>query len=390
MHFPIRNQFQKIALLLLPAVLFSCSGVHKVIRKGEVATDVFHVTLDADRPFGLIVLPVEIGGETYRFLFDTGAPMVISTRLNQKLGIASAGTLQVGDSQDQTNHLNTAMLDTVRIGGVNFTNIGALVADLAHAPEIKCMEIDGIIGTNLMRLAHWKLVAGKDQIEIASSAEALADTQEVFYAIPFRPNAIYKPYVEVFIDGQKIKFLIDTGSGSYISLNDKHLDEAKVLARLEGLGSTGLYGAKHSATTFAASSVQLGDFKQRGIVTFSEGDKSLVGMDFLGQFDVVFNWHTSQMLLYPREVKTPHNAIFQVLPRWQGDALIVGTYRSDNGGLPTGVNLGDTIVEVNGIDFPDAGLDGYCSYLFSDKDSLDIRFSDGRSLLLNVDSLRVD
>ena len=79
---------QKITLSIfigLVAVLSSCKSSSVLFSKGETTKEPFDKTISFTKNKGLMVVPVQIDGETYSFLFDTGAPMVISEELQAKL-----------------------------------------------------------------------------------------------------------------------------------------------------------------------------------------------------------------------------------------------------------------------------------------------------------------
>ena len=94
----------------------------------------------------MIILKVNISGEEYDFLLDTGAPNVISKELAQKYALSNIFERKFGDSQGQTSDLEMIKLDEISIGGINFLNTGAAVADLKQSKELGCLQINGFVG----------------------------------------------------------------------------------------------------------------------------------------------------------------------------------------------------------------------------------------------------
>ena len=129
-------------------LLTSCSSLKtvKLMKSGEVEQEEFNVTIPFEYRLGLIVLKVTISGETYDFLLDTGAPNVISKELAQKLELSNIFEQQVVDSQNEEANLGFLLIKKLGIGGINFLNTGAVVADLKQSKELGCLQINGFVG----------------------------------------------------------------------------------------------------------------------------------------------------------------------------------------------------------------------------------------------------
>jgi len=106
------------------------------MKNGEVEQEEFSVQIPFEYRLGLIILKVNISGEEYDFLLDTGAPNVISNELAKKLEINIVTRQKVGDSQGQKSDLELAKLDKISIGGIHFLNTGAAIADLSLSNKV--------------------------------------------------------------------------------------------------------------------------------------------------------------------------------------------------------------------------------------------------------------
>ena len=53
--------------------------------------------------------------------------------------------------------LEYVLLPKVTVGCVDFLNTGAAIADLKRSSVIACLNVDGIIGANLMQKAIWQI-----------------------------------------------------------------------------------------------------------------------------------------------------------------------------------------------------------------------------------------
>ena len=86
----------------------------------------------------MIILKVNISGEEYDFLIDAGDPNIISKELAKKLEVISMFEQKVVDGQNEESKLG--------MGGINFLNAGAAVADLKQSKELGCLQINGFVG----------------------------------------------------------------------------------------------------------------------------------------------------------------------------------------------------------------------------------------------------
>ena len=148
-------------LLILGCLFFlvaACRSSKRLFNKGQLSsTEVLDVRLPFERYDNLLILNLEIEGESFRFLFDTGAPMVVDKSLRQKFAMKKLSRKRVGDSQGGSQHLDYVQMPTFKIGSLSAKGIVAVEADLKSTPGIYCLNIDGIIGANFMRLGFWEI-----------------------------------------------------------------------------------------------------------------------------------------------------------------------------------------------------------------------------------------
>lgn len=146
------------ALLLLSflMLLTNCNTTSKIFDSGqaELKNNIETIELDyiSDMPF----VKVNIEGKTYNFLFDTGAPTVISSQIFQDLGLKKKAQGKVTDSQKNSKQQIFTLIPEMHVGAITFHDIGAIVLDF-ESPEFKCLQMDGILGANQMAklfLAH--------------------------------------------------------------------------------------------------------------------------------------------------------------------------------------------------------------------------------------------
>lgn len=374
--------FLLIALAI--GLLAACTNIKKLYREGEVSQNHFYSRIPFDSKLHLMIIPVEINGQTYQFLFDTGAPSVISNEVFQNLGKRSLGKRKAGDSQGRSQKLEFVVIDSLTIGEVKFRHTAALIADLKAAVEINCLKIDGIIGANLMKLAYWKIDPQEETIYCTSDISELTAGLKDPVSLPFRANFAFKPIISLSLDGQEVKsFLWDTGAGDYISMGTDLMKNENILAKYQGLGSTGLYGSKMDTLWVGKTDLTVGSFSQKCEATYKSGNaKRILGMGFMQQFVFILNWQDRRIDLYPQSIEQQFFSKYDAIPRWKDGQLIVGTMRLDSTDIHRHIQVGDTIVAVNGKSFLKANLEDYCDLIFEASeqltDTLKLEMSDGK------------
>ncbi|MFL3662079.1 MAG: retropepsin-like aspartic protease, partial [Polaribacter sp.] len=293
------------AMLLL---LTSCSGLKtfKLMKSGEVEQEEFKVNIPFEYNLGMIILKVNISGEEYDFLLDTGAPNVISKELAQKYGLSNIFERKFGDSQGQTSDLGMIKLDEISIGGINFLNTGAAIADLKQSKELGCLKIDGLIGSNLMRKAVWKFDYENQIITISNSVASLK-ISESSEKIPFFTYITGTPIIDITLNDVKEKnVIVDLGSNGDISLSkktfDKLVDTDPNISRTVSFGSSssGLYGvgAKDSVHHALISNISFGDVALKNtVVKFSNEALGTIGINYFKNYDLIINWFDKEIIV---------------------------------------------------------------------------------------------
>src|SRR5690606_11198030 len=202
----------RIIFLLLILFLTSCNNsLINLFKKCEYSKKKHIVEVPFTLENGLIIIPVTIEGETYRFLFDTGAPNVISTELSSKLTTKRKRSFRTSDSQGNQTILDYVSLPKIEIQGASFINMTAAVADLKKTDAIACLGIDGLIGANLMRKASWQIDNLNRVLRIAFDFEKL-HLPEGSFVIPFSTEVTGTPVLHLKIGNTDIKKIqMDTG-----------------------------------------------------------------------------------------------------------------------------------------------------------------------------------
>jgi hypothetical protein len=82
-------QCQTASFILLLSLLAGCqsSKIYKLMQEGSVEQEQFYASVPFEFRAGIPVMQVEVNGEKGWFLFDTGAPNVISKKFAARLNL---------------------------------------------------------------------------------------------------------------------------------------------------------------------------------------------------------------------------------------------------------------------------------------------------------------
>ncbi len=299
------SQFMKKRFLLfaLALYLFSCNPVRKTLEGGSIKQTSFTEKIPFTFDSGLPIIKVEINGKHYNFLFDTGAPTVISPELQQLLQLKPKAVGKTSDSQGNTNQQAFVKIPLLKIGSLQFENIGASVIDMKKVFEFKCMDFDGIIGANQMEKAIWQ-IDYRNLVITASNTISNFDIPKQAEILNFIPKAgQMTPRVAVKIGNQIASTTFDTGAATDFSLPYQiYKSEVASINGVEAIGSSssGIFGASKNATTTykKVPSLAIGNIEIKNqIVAFNEGTTAIIGNSFLKNYRLVLSWKENKIYL---------------------------------------------------------------------------------------------
>jgi len=378
--------------------------INKLMRSGEVDHDQFNITIPFELRAGVPMVQAEVNGMKGWFLFDSGAPNVISAEFAAKLKLKQKASAGVRDSGGNFKSSQTYVnLEDINIGGVHFRNTGAIVQDLRSSDIFKCLDFDGIIGANLMRQAVWKLDYAKNTISFSDDIANMKPDSS-YQAVPFSTLLSGTPVVTLELSGIPVPgLLFDTGSNKSFSLPLRSLRQLKDSLPAEttwelGATSYGVGGKGLADTIFytTVDTLQLGGHRLTQIVVAFDEHAYTIGNEFFQHYDVILDWNSRK--IYLREVTAYAN-----------DALVTHGFGVDlvEGGLQVGsiyhgsqaegqLQIGDQILQIDEFRF-DPEPDGLICELVNsreiklrDRESIDIKVKRGEETLdFNLDQLQL-
>ena len=197
----------KYFLTLYISILFltSCK-LNKLYNQTVIDQQEFSSTIQFKKlSSGHIVIPVFIKGKEYSFLLDTGTPNMVSRELAEELKLEHVYHQQYIDSQDNKLALSLSVIDEVIIGGVTFRNNATTIHNFDKSPPtIRCLNISGVVGANLMKSATWTFDFENNLITISNANEQLPEGKALsINAVSHRVMAV-SPRVHLAMKSQTV------------------------------------------------------------------------------------------------------------------------------------------------------------------------------------------
>jgi hypothetical protein len=344
------------------------------MQGGEVSAIDYKVKIPFEMRLGLIIIKVTIQGEEYDFLFDTGAPNVVSIELGETLGLKPVGKTNTRGSLGQRHKVDYANIDHLQIGGIHYTNTAAAIMDLNKAVVIECMDIDGILGANVMRNSVWQIDYQKQVMTLTSHTDSLIFSTNLD-TISFTTQATGTPKIKIQIgDIVQSGVTLDTGSGGHIDLHHGTYKSAKGrqpnMPTAFGFGnsSSGIYGIGSPDTIvyFKPDSVKIGTIQLEDQICYASVTKtsSLLGTRFLENYIVTLDWGRNQIVL--DSVKAYDNSVlesFGYKSIFNENELQVGFVFNSKGSFVNPLQLKDNIIQVDSIDFTHILKSDFCQLI---------------------------
>lgn len=372
------------AILLFGYLLFfaqSCSqSWTKAIKSGSTQNESFFEIVSTEKASGLIIIPVEINGETYRFLFDTGAILSLSDELQEKFKFKTVKWGNIVDSDNHKTKVRYVRIDSLSIGKVSFWGQTAFVTDLDKNPVIGCMNIDGIIGSNLMRHCNWAIDYQNDQIALFKDTTNLLS--QATYNIPFHTDNQYSQLLQFEFGKATLKNIkMDYGSNGSITLSDegfqvlkKHKIVDKTL-QVTGFSQSGISGkvSKKNGEIALADTLTAGNLKIPN-VEIKTGKSGLLGTEVLSRFVVSIDFDNKTVAFEPVEGSETDYSTFGFGVGYSPEKQVYVMQVIENSSAEkSGIAAGMQIIKIDTLDFSsNSSLCDYIQYNSNAKESITI------------------
>ncbi len=350
------------SLFLFSTITISAQS-KKFFAKGEVVlqhpVEKINLRFENNLPF----VKVSINGKMYNFLFDSGAPTVISHAIYNELNLTKKYKRSVKDSNETTQQQIFTELPEMIVDEVVFKNIGAIVLDLNSA-ELGCLKVDGIIGANQMAKLFWRVSYSDNSLE-ATSDLSLFDLKDYPTIIPFDPKPQKTPVVKTRIFDKDVDFTFDTGFSGRFEITENKIDTKNVRKVMETFGtrSTGAFGAAKAVagSIFRVDLMTFGNgiFRDE-LVSTSTSD--LMGNEFFKDFSMIFDWKNNKIYMKRLKNNPAKLESFGFTYRFIDKKPVVA-FIFQQQDFP--LKIGDSIISINDVVLDNLDQDQACYYFIN-------------------------
>ena len=387
------------AKLIIIFLFCSFSGQAQKVKfnKGRPEHKDYYTEITYKELKSKLIIPVIIQGKTYQFLFDTGAPNLISHTLEKEIQTRELSSIRVKDANDSGRPLNVVTIPVLEIGGVVFKNSPAIVNDPASNFLFDCLGIDGIIGSNLLRNSIVQIDSGKKQIIITDQMNRLDLEGKGFLDMALSTGQS-SPYIWIQLRGEgkaSEQVLIDTGAQGFYDLSGNSfevLDNLKVFGSVEsatGYKGLGLFGVSKPMLHYRVLVPELAILGTSflNVISISTGaSKSRIGADLLSHGKVTLDFKNKKFFLegFEQEVDL-REEVWAFSPTAKDSSLVVGIIWDKD--LAKKARFGDEILMINDLETEEIDI---CDLLiqeslFEKNRKLQIVFRDSTGLRQSVE-----
>lgn len=354
-------------IFIFIVLILGCKPTKQIFNSGTVTSTNSMEVIDIFFINNLPFCNVEIGGVTYKFLIDTGAPTVISEEIYNRLGLRVIQKGEVSDSQKSSQIESFARLPALKMGNLIFNDIGCVVINFEKS-ELKCFIYDGIIGANLLAKMYVEFDYSNNKI-VASKSITSFNTDNYNFALHFKPKIQKTPLIKGKVLSKPFVFTFDTGFNGDIDIPNTRELFAMVKSKSKyitsyGINSTSLYGksAEKQSISFKSDLQFDGQILPNEIIV-SGNNSALIGNNFLKDFRFLIDWN-KHMIYFKKNEDTKEKEIsgFGIKYLFNGGKAIVVS-KIENTTIP--VNLGDQIIKINEVNFTNLTQNEICEFLIN-------------------------
>ena len=370
-----------LLILMFSFLINGCSSLKrlKTVTQGNIIQQNYIKEIPFEFIDNQIIIQVEINGKFFPFAFDTGNDLtsIDLTLLEEVDYNSNKVNHEITDASKKTRINEYISIKKLKIGDIEFENIGAQTTDFSHFKQINaCNHYVGLIGSNLMRKAKWQIDYQSKKIKITDDIKKLNVSKG---ATKFKTNSgnYGSADIKILLNGFEDEYTFDTGSSSFISADKLLFDKINSKKKIQYTTRTGINSfTAHGFTTGTnyksiINSIKLENIELTDqIVDFEKGQSKLLGNEFLKHYLVTLDWDEEYFYLDKKlDFEKPEINQYQVVfyPNYLTNKIQIYGYWNDNK-LDKTIELGSEIISLNGIDISNLKTSELCEFWYNRKE----------------------
>lgn len=339
---------------------------------GSINEKSFNERVNFTNVYGWIVLPVKIKDNVYNFLFDSGAPSVISEDLVKKLNLKSVANINTQDAiQNKTVLKNIYRIDSLQLGNITFLNEGCIGSDMTSLSDASCANIDGVIGANLMRDCIWTIDYSDSSVTFSNQLPGFSGN---YKAISFKETVEGGiPVLPLAIGDTTVLATLDYGNNGLSSIPRNIFLKTNTDNQLTVCGNgVAMVTLNQTLTTLKPQcrayleNFKLGgeSFEHQLFDVLPENSLPLIGAAFLSNYKVTLDWGKHKVYLVDATYKNSnisyYTESFGIKLSWENGKTVIGFLWNNSDAANQGISVGEQVMKVN--EYNDLGNhDNFCA-----------------------------
>ncbi|NLW46430.1 MAG: hypothetical protein GXY86_03715 [Firmicutes bacterium] len=294
----------------------------------------------------------------YKFLFDTGAATtVLNPRTAAALNFIKAAEMSISDGFI-SKAADVVVVEKLSLGEITVENCGAVIFDMEKLETALNTEIDGILGSNFLRLFTIRIDYSKKEIAFTTNQDYFLDEIKKSHRISLIQGSTGLIFAPFNISGIETPFNaeIDTGANNSLMIPVQYMEQFKPalnskVVKCLGLLSGGAFGESDGMIT-RLGEFKIGDLSFENLVVIFENRKNdflILGNDFLSCFNLIIDYPKNEMFLLPLADKKFETNIknfgFYTIENKNGKIEII-TLLEDSMAEKAGLKVGDVILRI--------------------------------------------
>ena len=325
-------------------------------NQGGVSAKNYYAEIPYETINGKIFVSVGLAGKTHKFLFDTGAPVMLSDDLVEQMGAAVVYRDKLTDAYGGHDSISAVKIDSLRLGPLTFDTV---VASRGIPAFYKCWGAEGVIGSNLLRGSIVRIVPERQIIILTDQEERLQLDKNKSIPLVTNIGIQSDPKIVVRFGGKTDLLLgFDTGDGTLLRISEDDLDRLKrskvcnILSDGYGSHTFSMTGMAKDADKYlvTAPSVDV-DGRQFSNVTFETFKNANPGMGagLLKYGSVTLDFLHGRFYFEPKDTSLDlSEKQWPFQPTLSGDKLVVGLIWKNRSSQ---LKPGQQIIAIDDISF---------------------------------------
>lgn len=370
---------KKLPLTVLCLVVVFIGYAQQVIsaNQGYVATKDYLRTIPYYNINNKVIIKVSLEGISYDFLLDTGAPTSISERVYSAITTNELGKINLMDISGISDSVTVVSVPEIDIDGIKFMEIPAFVRDEKKDRFFQCLNIDGIIGSNLLRNSTIQFDGAKQQVTLTDDSKKLNLKKR--NATDLKLNDIQSnPFIPIqlikneYVGNEYVLF--DSGDNGFYALAqetykqlDAQIEVFETIAKANGSFYMGIFGTankeEHRVVKIATLNLGKTDF-ENVITKTTYGQTSRIGAQLFKYGKVTLDYKKGRFWFEKytdAETIVLEDKVWPIEPVLDNEnTIVIGVIWDDT--LTDKLKLGDQILSIDAISYE--GLD-FCEIMNS-------------------------